>query len=114
MPCLTYQSALKMHAGCDYNTPGLPKPLKASLFNDFMMILWFFYEHFGKSKFQKNFFTFLKYEDGQGEAYYTGPGLSNPIFDLVFAILFFYIYIYFFRYYFFKYYFYSVTYCTKF
>ena len=25
---LTYQSALKMHAGCDCNTPGLPKPLK--------------------------------------------------------------------------------------
>ena len=30
---LTYQSALQMHAGCDFNTPGLLKQLKTLLFD---------------------------------------------------------------------------------
>ena len=56
MQCLTHQSALKIHAGCDYNTPGLPKPLKASLFND----LLYFYEHFRKIEIPKIIFNFFK------------------------------------------------------
>ena len=58
------------------------------------MVLLHFYGHFRK-KNPKILFIFLKYEDGQGEAYYTGPGLPNPIFDLVFAFLIFDVYIYF-------------------